>query len=652
LDPDLLSRFERFSRNYLAEIRESITLSDLNFKLFLGPSNGPNGKPKLETAQAEASVLVEDKKLYSALEDMCIITNNNTFLNFVKRIASENCQVTDRILLRKLTSVPDKGNKSRVIAICDFITQSILAPLELVVVDVTQKLFHKQCAYYSHSRGWDDIQSQPEEVRQSLVSLDASSWTDNLPASLQHIVMKALFGQRLADAWYALAVKCPWFVQPKTRPIFYGKGQGMGTKGSFAIAQLTDLIFIKFSLGELYPDSDDAYFMKVGDDLILEDPLQKFCNRYEEIGVPINQTKSKFKTSFGTFTEFVSRNGWNGHDYSIISPGLISKFLRNDHYGPTLFNHLKERYPNNNPNFVEIFDMKKDVLSDQTKDHKALEDRTRTVMKLTTVLDLSEGTQLVEDPDKYWENDSFEVKLQFFENLILSTLGAQCHQAKLLLGDRDAKIARAKAQLLLTRYELYQDGDSFMEFVESNSMTLKDAAAAQEILSLARVSRDNYDAGVVTDTPERFIFLDESANCLEICPETIQFLLKLQVKLGEAVVGYKTIQRLHLFDKANTKAVLQLYRYLNSVAKLSGKSLDITTGQYAIPYKKEDTYEELGQDLILPLSKLFKFDVMLKQIDNIRQRDNYDCLNLTFQPQGVDEKFGSEESSKDQPRPR
>jgi hypothetical protein len=99
LDPDLVSRFEKFSRNFLAEQRELITLSDISFELFLGPSNGPNGKPKLETACAEADVLVKDVKLYSALKDMCVITNNNTFLSFIERIARENNQSTENILL-------------------------------------------------------------------------------------------------------------------------------------------------------------------------------------------------------------------------------------------------------------------------------------------------------------------------------------------------------------------------------------------------------------------------------------------------------------------------------------------------------------------------------------------------------------------------
>jgi len=642
LDPELLRRFEKFSREFLADVRDNITLSDISFELFLGPSHGPNGKPKLETASAEAAVLVKDIKLYSALKDMCVITNNNTFLSFVERIAQENKMVTDHILLRKITSIADKGNKARVIAICDFVTQSILAPVERIVVKTTMTLFRKQCCYYSHSQGWDDIQSQSEEVRQGLVSLDASAWTDNLPATLQYIVMKALFGQRLADAWYAFAVKCPWFVHPRARPITYGKGQGMGTKGSFAIAQLTDLIFVKFSLGELYPDSDDPYFMKVGDDLIVFDPSRKLRDRYEQIGVPINLTKSKFKTTSGTFTEFVSRNAWNGNDYSIVSPGLISKFLRNDHYGPTLFNHLRERDPTY-PSFIEIFDMKKEILSKSKMNLDLLEDRTRTVVKLTTVLDIAEGTQLVEHPDDIWGDTSTTEILLFLENLILSTLGALVHASTQLMGDRNAKIARAKAELLLSRLSLLSDGDDLIDFIESNSMSLVEAAAAQEMISLARVSRTKYDKGINIVVPERTLLRNlDTCNSYIIEPESIQFLLKTQDKLGESVVGYKTTTRLSLFDKANTKTVLYLYRYLNGVLKYKTKALNLETGQYLLPYIKEEVYETLSVDLISQYANLFKFDVMLDQIEAIRQNENIDALDISFRTQEHDETSGTD----------
>jgi hypothetical protein len=624
LEPAMVSRFEKFTRNFLSEAREKITLTDLSFDLFLGPSNGPNGKPKLETAAAEANLLVKDETLYSALKDLCTITANSTFLSFFERISKDSNKDVSRILLRKLTSVPDKGNKSRVIAICDFWTQSILNSVEKVVVRVTSNLFKKECCFFSHSAGWTNVQSQPVEVRQRLVSLDASNWTDNLPASLQYIVMKALFGQRLADAWKALAVSCPWFVQPKTRPIYYGKGQGMGTKGSFAIAQLTNLIFIKFSLQELYPDNPNPYVMNVGDDLILEDPDMLFVKRYESIGVPINLTKSKVHTDLGSFTEFVSRNAWNGHDYSSISPGLLSKFLRNDHYGPTLYHHIKERDVNH-PTFKELYTMKKGIVQNSLN-FELVEHRFNNVFKLTTLLDLVENTRLIEYPDKEWEDLSTEKILLFLENLILSTLGDLVNQATLLMGNRDSKIARAKAELLLTRYSLVSDDLSIMGFIESNSMSLVEAASAVQTLSVVQTARDNADKGIKTIVPERFVFRDVHTGIVEIDSQALDFILKTQDSLLRTVLGYKTLTRLSRFDKANTKSTLALYRYLTYVFKQDTQVLSLDTGAYRIPYKRVPEYIDLNPEWIKAYAELFKFDVMLNQIQDIRQ--NHKNLDL------------------------
>jgi len=58
-----------------------------------------------------------------------------------------------------------------------------------------------------------------------------------------------LFGHNIAMAWKHLAVDCLWKLGSSHRYIKYGKGQGMGTKGSFAIAQLTNLL-LRVSLGE------------------------------------------------------------------------------------------------------------------------------------------------------------------------------------------------------------------------------------------------------------------------------------------------------------------------------------------------------------------------------------------------------------------
>jgi len=618
LQPEMVGRFEQYAQRRLTNVRESITLSDMSFDLFLGPSNGPNGVPKLESARDEAAYLVRNKVMYEAIKEMCIITNNNAFLEFFRLRSEESKGDLDSVLIRRLASIPDKANKSRVIAICDFWTQCIFNSVEKIVVKITMQLFRKNCCFYSHSSGWDDIQSQTKEVKERLVSLDATSWTDNLPASLQFIVMKALFGQKLANAWKTLVVDCPWFVRPKTPPIFYGKGQGMGTKGSFAIAQLTDLIFLEFSLSELYPDDPLPYFMKVGDDLVIEDPKMLMHERYNEIGVPINLSKSKFKTPLGTFTEFVSRNSWNNSDYSIISPGLVSKFLRNDHYGPTLYHHVVERKPN--ISFVDLFEMKKRFMEmNSNLSIQKLEDRIKTVIKLTTVIDLVAGSRMIPDLDEPWNDSPNELKISFLRNIVLSTLGGIVSSASKTMKDRSARIAISKAELLLDRYNLDRKAFRLLDFILSNNMSLEDASAATVTLPLSRKSRVNYDHGIRVELPELKLLLP-SINGIDvpvIDPQVLKYVLDIENEYSQISMGYKTIKHLSILDGRNTETVLQLYRFLNNALTAKTSVLDQESGLYLKPYKRAIEYEQLDPDLIRMYCELLGFQHILSQLDNL-----------------------------------
>lgn len=82
----------------------------------------------------------------------------------------------------------------------------------------------------------------------------------------------------------------------------------MGTKGSFVIAQLTNLLFVEFLLEKHYGSDHSLFFTEVGDDMVVEDPGFHLKGEFEDIGVPINAAKTKHSTVEGSFVEFVSRN--------------------------------------------------------------------------------------------------------------------------------------------------------------------------------------------------------------------------------------------------------------------------------------------------------------------------------------------------------
>jgi hypothetical protein len=631
LDPVLMTDFEKFARNRLSAVREGITLTDISFDLFLGPSNGPNSAPKLKFALEEAAVLEKDTILHNAFKELCIITDNKEFYQFFTDSA-KNCRALElaHIQLRKLTTFPEKGNKSRLVALSDFWTQCVCAGIERSVLKVTLELFKNKCCFWSHSEGWETISQWPQEVQDSLVSLDATAWTDNFPASLQLIVVKALFGQRLADAWKRLVVTCPWHVPHMPKPAFYGKGQGMGTKASFAIAQLTDLIFVEYIYEKCYPNMIDPKFMKVGDDLVLQDPLMKFSKEYEEIGVPINLSKSKFKTSYGNFNEFVSRNSWNNNDYSLISPRLVSKFLRNDYYAIVLYDHIKERM-DNHPPFPALLEMKSEL--DKTKSNFDLDkyqDRQRKLYNIITVLEtIGEGVNL--PPTHLW-NPSKEEILLLLENLVLAFLGEMCLSTESLekdLNPENTVLARdlwGEFMLMNERDHLVSDTKLFFKACNSCCMTFKEVIILKQALPILRSKEADYLEGQVINEIDNLSgpapIIQTSCGTFIANPQFIDLYLRSVDQLGDSSLGYSRLKKGPLFSKSKTSNTLNLFSFLNKVVGLKSKILDTATGQLTLPKVDVNETIQLNPLHVGIFMNMFRIREVLSEIERIRSDES------------------------------
>lgn len=205
---EVYNSFENFARKRLSVIPEMET--DLTALPIFGSANGPNALPKLESADSEAfEIIFNNENIKRYLFDLIDETDNFGFKNYLEvraqtykdsleSKAEELKGDIPKIFLRKLQSIPDRGNKSRTIAICDYWTQSILAPIEKYVLYITKRLYSKNIAFYGHSEGWNKILQL--ENKETYVSLDATEWTDNLPSGLQYIVLKILLGQNIAQA--------------------------------------------------------------------------------------------------------------------------------------------------------------------------------------------------------------------------------------------------------------------------------------------------------------------------------------------------------------------------------------------------------------------------------------------------------------------
>jgi hypothetical protein len=648
LEPAFMKDYEQFARNLIGEVSDKITSSDIAISPFFGPSNGPNGINKILSSGMEAYHLVfHDSKLWSAFKRLCALTSNQHFQTFVERIASdyklqseENKELKVKgIRLRKLTSVPDSGNKSRTIAICDFWTQSLLASIERIVIRVTHKLFPTQCAYFSHSDGWNDILNFPQQ--EDLVSLDASEWTDNLPSSLQYIVMKILFGQSIADAWKALAVSCPWYLgNTNSKPIRYGKGQGMGTKGSFAIAQLTNLIFIRYCLNKEYPHVN-PFFREVGDDMVIQDPAKKMRGYFESIGVPINLSKTKSFTNRGSFVEFVSRNSWDGNDVSIVSPSLTVKFRQNNYYVLTLKAHLAER--GINLSISDLLDLKRRAYLHEGKVQKAaklLEEKDK-ILRLASIVNIAYpdlGILTQEESDGIPAFTDQELR-----TILLALVLAPAIKLVEFETTPVSRDDRIKAeQLFILKTQLDNTELDFWQFANENKLGVASIRQLNVFSQLTSKKAQLAETGhqAIVDGFELPQLLSQSP-CLQtgevgINSEAVKFLLELNASANSVILDTKFVTKVSLLDKANTSALLGLFSDLGSALGCqitkSGKNIQLKPGSKrpGVIIARDDYVTKLLHNL-----KLNRYTEELRSNNKISQSVSFQ--HVTRSPDGTGE---------------
>jgi hypothetical protein len=550
---DIVKEFEEF---LLQKYPEPLLKdpSSLDIIPLSGQANGPNSLPKRETAIAEAYAIVNSHWIHKFTE-YCVATENMDFLEYVKHLSSLYSEETniplDQIILRKLVAIPDKGNKSRVIAICDIFTQMLLNSLERFVIECTSRNFPNNSAFMSHVEGFNKIKKLPKEIQEELISLDAEAWTDNLPARLQFLNLRAKVGPKLAQAWQSLAVTCDWHIGNSGKTVRYGKGQGMGTKGSFVIAQDTNLEFLEFILLKEYsykfiPNKCRPFFLEVGDDMVIQDPLNLVGDWFESIGVPINAHKSKYSVGGVSHIEFVSRNLTNGLDTSIISPTLIVRARRQKFLLPTLVSHLNERI--NNPfNFTSFL---REIGIPDKEMHK--------LCFLSSVYELASSN--ISIPFTEFDDSINEICMQQFSIAMIYEIGKYYHDNVTNSSFRDLRIGAAKADLLKTQFEL--NGGDIWTYAISRSLDLNQVEFLYTGSKIRNISSEKHTDGL-TYVPSLCIKPNEHGY-LYASQELIEILLKMHMSQIQSFVRLKSIARLCGLAERSSTANVHLFKFLNS----------------------------------------------------------------------------------------
>jgi len=126
-------------------------------------------------------------------------------------------------IYRKLTAFSDKEGKTRVIAILDYFSQSVLKPLHLYLFNFLRKI-NQDCTFDQNSfktkiEGWDIF-----------YSIDLKAATDRFPISLISQVLKGRLPDSYVKAWEDIMVGYDFQTPDST--VKYSVGNPMGAYSS------------------------------------------------------------------------------------------------------------------------------------------------------------------------------------------------------------------------------------------------------------------------------------------------------------------------------------------------------------------------------------------------------------------------------------
>lgn len=191
----------------------------------------------------------------------------------------------DSSLFRKLSVKRDREAKSRVFAILDYYSQTVLRPIHLGLFQGLKKIPADRTFVQAEGMTFDPSSD-------SYHSLDLSSATDRFPMQLQKELLSVLIGPEKAEAWARILTKWPYDLNGK--PVYYNTGQPMGAYSSWSAFTMTHHLVVFAASQRAGKPASWSNYALLGDDIVIAD--ESVANEYrlilKDLNVPISEQKS------------------------------------------------------------------------------------------------------------------------------------------------------------------------------------------------------------------------------------------------------------------------------------------------------------------------------------------------------------------------
>jgi len=313
---NLLTTCRVFSRAYSIKPMKPFTL-----RWSISGSAGPNGSPAYSKfgedtyAVCRSSLAIKLFFLYSLLPVINRNQTNKVISDTIEWVWENSSSFASKDPKHsRLSFLSDKGGKTRVVAIIDIWSQSILKPvhdclnniLRIIPMDGTFDQDEQRNRVKSWSK--DSV---------FISSIDLTACTDRFPGLLQALI---LWKCNILTFWQAF-----WWLQVIAKRTFcykaggtlkhvrYKVGQPMGALSSWPVMAFSHHILVQWSYKAAYPQSSNVFedYALLGDDLVIRDRL--VAENYKELisffGMDWSPSKSFESVGLAEFAKSLFRHG-------------------------------------------------------------------------------------------------------------------------------------------------------------------------------------------------------------------------------------------------------------------------------------------------------------------------------------------------------
>jgi hypothetical protein len=345
-ESDILDSITNFIPVFLKSSKIDLKIPEIEYHMTY--KNGPNG-PALRSSDSDIEALSRIPKLVRAIRTCegklagsppAPLKELSLFERIPFFLGRKKTAITS-----KLTQFPEKGGKTRTIAVIDYYSQRCLKPLHKALMTALSSLVSD--GTYSHRNVATWLQQRTYE-KSYLYCCDMTAATDRFPSIIQkNLLLELVKDPDLSAAIWTLLAERTFTVAWSGEEITYNVGQPMGAYASWPLFALSHHLLVEYCAFKHNIRKCYTKYRIIGDDVVISDQriAQEYKVSLKALGLKVKPTStfecpSKSEKSGGEVAKQLFLNGVN---VTPLTPGFIDElklpYMLNAYMG-----ELKFRY--------------------------------------------------------------------------------------------------------------------------------------------------------------------------------------------------------------------------------------------------------------------------------------------------------------------